>query len=189
MINGLTYDLPLGGVTLVIGLLYVLGHVPGVIWPKAYGKLVKQFPRNYPAGAILTLLAGFWFCWLTATTDLGEMSAMRNVLVTAWAAGAILLVIFVPSFLAVRGLAFLLLLGTEVILSSAFLVDNNAKYVMTVLAYVWAVVGMILVASPFYFRDALEIALQTPQRVRMLSIAGAVFGVVLLALGAFVYPA
>lgn len=187
MINALTYDLPLSGVALVIGALYLLGHLPGVIWPEAFGRWVKSFPRNYPAGVVLTFVAGSWFCWLTATTDLGEMSGLRHILVTAWAAGAVLLIIFVPTFLAVRGLAFLLLLGTELILSSAFLVDNDAKYVMTVLAYVWAVVGMILVASPFYLRDALEVALKTPQRCRILSIAGAAFGAVLLLLGAFVY--
>lgn len=185
--NGLTYDFQLGGVTLVIGALYLLAHLPGVIWPEAFARIAKLFPRNYAAGVLLTLAAGIWFCWLTATTDLGEMSNWRNTLVLVWAVGTILMIIFVPTFLAVRGLAFLLLLGTEVILSSAFLVDSDARLVMTVLAYVWAVVGMILVASPFYFRDALDVALKTPLRCRVLSAAGAVFGVVLLALGALVY--
>lgn len=185
--TSLTYDFSLSTVTLVIGVLYLLGHLPGVFWPKDFRRMLKGFPRNYPLGVVLTLAAGIWFCWLTATTDLGEMSGLRNVLVLAWAVGAVLMMVFVPTFLAVRGLAFLLLLGTEVILSSAFLVDSNARLVMTVLAYIWAVVGMILVASPYYLRDGLEIAVATPQRCRLLSVAGAAFGVVLLALGAFVY--
>lgn len=185
--NGLTYDLSLSWVALAIGTIYLLAHFPGIFWPEFKIRIAKKFPRHYPTGVALTVLAGAWFCWLTATTDLGEMSGWRNTLVMVWAAGTILMIVFVPTFLAVRGLAFLLLLGAEVILSAAFVVDNQARLVMTVLAYVWAIVGMVLVASPFYFRDALDVALKTPQRCRLLSIAGAVFGVVLLALGLFVY--
>jgi hypothetical protein len=183
----MTYDLSLKWVTLVIGFLYLAGHLPGVLAPELFAKIARRFPRHYPAGVILTLAAGIWFCWLTATTDLGEMSPWRNTLVSVWAAGTILMVIFVPTFLAVRGLAFLLLLGTEVILSAAFMTDTDARYVMTVLAYVWAIVGMILVASPYHLRDALEWAFKTPQRCRILCAAGSLFGVLLLILGAFVY--
>ncbi len=185
--NGLTYDLPLSWVALVIAAIYLLAHVPGIFWPEAISAIAKKFPRHYPSGVVLTLVAGVWFCWLTATTDLGEMSGWRNVLVMVWAAGTVLMIVFVPTFLAVRGLAFLLLLGAEVILSAAFVVDNQARLVMTVLAYAWAIAGMVLVASPFYFRDALAVALKTPLRCRLLSLAGAVFGLVLLALGLFVY--
>lgn len=183
----MTYDVSLHWVALVIGAMYLIGHLPGMFWPEKTSRVIKRFPRNYPVGVVLTLAAGIWFCWLTATTDLGEMSGMRNTLVVAWAAGAILLVIFVPTFLAVRGLAFLLLLGTEVILCAAFLVDSESRLVMTVLAYVWAITGMVLVASPYYLRDVLDFVLKTPQRCRLFSVVGVAFGAVILALGLFVY--
>lgn len=187
MNGGLTYDLSLRWVALVIGALYLIGHLPGVICTEATIRFWKKFPRNYPIGVVLTLAAGIWFCWLTATTDLGEMSGWRNVLVCVWALGTLGMIFFVPIFLAVRGLAFLLLLGTEVILSAAFLVDSNARLVMTVVAYAWAIKGIVLVGWPYLMRDAVDIALATPTRCRFCSLAGVFFGAVLIGLGVFVY--
>jgi len=48
---------------------------------------------------------------------------------------------------------------------------------------------MVLVYSPHLWRNAIDFATQTPQRFRLLSWIGAAFGLLLLILGLFVYPA
>ena len=106
----------------------------------------------------------------------------------SWAVAGVLMVIFVPGFLAARGLGCLLLLAATVVLDAAFLVQTPWRYVMTLLAFGWVIVGMVLVYSPHLWRDAIEYATQTPQRLRLFSWPGVVFGLVLIALGLFVYP-
>jgi len=137
---------------------------------------------------VLMLAATFWFVALTSVTDLGEISNVRFQLMAVWTVGGVLLTIFVPTFLAPRGLGCLLLLAAAVIIDAAFLVQTPWRYVMTLTAYWWVVAGMILVYSPHLWRDAILHVTQTPQRFRLFSWPGVVYGLVLIVLGIFVYP-
>jgi len=184
----MTYFVSLKLVAIIIGLLYIAAHLPPALAPARFGPLLKKLPRNYPLGVALTLIATLWFVTLTGLMDLGEISNMRVDLMAIWTAAGVLLVIFVPGFLAARGLGCLLLLGAAVILDAAFLVLTPARFVMTVLAYGWVVSGMVLVYSPHLWRDAIHYVTKTPLRLRLFSWPGVVFGVVLIALGLFVYP-
>jgi hypothetical protein len=47
---------------------------------------------------------------------------------------------------------------------------------------------MVMVYSPHLWRDAINYATKTPQRLRWMSWPGVAFGVLLIALGIFVYP-
>jgi hypothetical protein len=183
----LCYDVSLKWVTIVIALFSLGSSLPGAFSPALYMRLLKQFPRNYIAGAILTALAGFWFAALTAMTDLGEMSDARWWLVIFWLVGTLLQIMLVPTFLAVRGLAMLMLLGVCVILDSAFLIDNPAKYIMVCLAYAWAIMGIAFIASPYLMRDIIDYFFKTERQCRFWCGLKAVLGVGLLALGFFVY--
>jgi hypothetical protein len=137
---------------------------------------------------VLMLAATIWFVVLTGVMDLGEISNIRMWLMTVWAVAGVLVVIFVPGFLAARGLGCLLLLAASVVLDAAFLAQTPWRYIMTILAYYWVIAGMVLVYSPHLWRDATGWATATPERLRLLSWPGVVFGLVLIALGIFVYP-
>jgi hypothetical protein len=181
------YHLSLATVTIVLGLLYLALHLPGALAPSIFIPLAKKFPRNYPAGIALMALAGVWITITTSTMDLGEVSNLRNILVTLWVVGSALMIIFVPAFLAVRGLACVLLLGACVLLDAAFLRNDAIRFVVTIMAYVWAVLGIWLVSQPYRLRDWLDVALASEARCRLVCWPGAVFGVILLVLGLFVY--
>jgi len=184
----MTYFVSLKWTAIIIGLLCVAGHLPSALVPDKAGPVLKSLPRNYPLGVILMLLATLWFVVLTDRMDLGEISNVRMQLMAAWAVAGVLVVIFVPSFLAARGLGCLLLLAATVVLDAAFLALTPWRYVMTLLAYYWVIAGMMLVYSPHLWRDAIGYVTQTPERLRMFSWPGVVFGVVLIGLGIFVYP-
>jgi len=184
----MTYFVSLKVVTIIIGLIIALGHVPPALYPEKFGAFMRSLPRNYPLGVVLMLAATAWFTILTGLMDLGELSNMRTQLMVVWSVAGILVVIFVPGFLAARGLGCLLLLAAAVILDAAFLVQTPARYVMTILAYLWVIAGMVLVYSPHRWRDLINYATKTPQQLRQLSWPGVIFGVVLIALGLFVYP-
>jgi len=184
----MTYFVSLKIVTIIVGLLIALAHLPLALAPERSAAVMRTLPRNYPLGVVLMLLATLWFTTLTGVMDLGEISSARMQLMAVWMIAGVLLVIFVPGFLAARGLGCLLLLSAAVVLDAAFLVATPWRYVMTILAYYWVIAGMVLVYSPHLWRDVIDYATKTPQRLRWMSWPGVAFGVALIALGIFVYP-
>lgn len=184
----MTYFVSLKIVAIVIGLLCLAGHLPVALAPERFGKLLRSLPRNYPLGVVLMLSATLWFTTLTGLMDLGEISSARVQLMVVWTVAGVLVTIFVPGFLAARGLGCLLLLGAAVVLDAAFLVETSWRYVMTLLAYYWVIAGMILVYSPHLWRDAIHYVTRSPQRARAFSWPGVAFGLLLIGLGIFVYP-
>jgi len=184
----MTYFVSLKITAIIIGLLIALGHLPLALDPKRFGPLMRSLPRNYPLGVVLMLSATLWFVTLTGLMDLGEISSARVQLMAVWAISGVLVVIFVPGFLAARGLGCLLLLAAAVVLDAAFLVTTPWRFVMTILAYWWVIAGMVLVYSPHLWRDVINYMTKTPERLRSASWPGVIFGVILIALGIFVYP-
>ena len=161
------YFFPLKWVAFLLGVLYLAGHMPGIVYPKAFGDFLKTLPRARFLGTLVMALATIWFCWVTSIVDLGEMAVWRWRLVSLWAAGGILTIIFVPNFLFPRGMGCLLMLGASVLLDAAFIPDTPWKYLITILAYVWVIAGLVFVYSPHLFRDAVAYAVATPERCRM----------------------
>lgn len=184
----MTYFVSLKLTAIIIGLLAIAGHLPSALAPGKFGPILKSLPRNYPLGVVLMLAATLWFVVLTGMMDLGEISNVRVQLMAVWAISGILVVIFVPGFLAARGLGCLLLMGAAVVIDAAFLIQTPWRFVMTILAYYWVIAGMALVYSPHLWRDAIQYVTQTPQRLRFFSWPGVIFGLLLLVLGLFVYP-
>ena len=184
----MTYFVSLKIVTIIIGLVIALGHLPMALAPERSVRLMRSLPRNYPLGVVLMLSATLWFTTLTGLMDLGEISGARVQLMAVWLAGGVLMTIFVPGFLAMRGLGCLLLLAAALVLDAAFLVATPWRFVMTLPAYYWVIAGMVLVYSPHLWRDAINYVTKTPERLRQLSWPGVAFGVVLIVLGIFVYP-
>jgi hypothetical protein len=183
----MTYFVSLKIVAIVVGLLAVLGHLPFAVAPERWTPTLRGLPRNYPLGVVLMLAATAWFTALTGLMDLGEISSIRSQLMAVWAISGVLLTIFVPGFLAARGLGCLLLLGAAMILDACFLAQTPWRYVLTVAAYLWVIVGMILVYSPHYGREAIQFVTQSPQRLRLFCWPGVVYGALVIALGIFVY--
>ncbi len=184
----MTYFVSLKITAIIIGLLSIAGHLPAAVAPERFTPTLRGLPRNYPLGVLLMLSATLWFVTLTGVMDLGEISNIRVQLMAVWTIAGILVVIFVPGFLAARGLGCLLLLGAALVIDAAFLATTPWRYVMTLMAYYWVVAGMVLVYSPHIWRDAIQYVTETPQRLQLFSWPGVGFGVLLIVLGIFVYP-
>jgi hypothetical protein len=186
-VRTMTYFVSLKITAIVVGLLAVLGHLPFALAPERWTTTLRGLPRNYPVGVVLMLAATVWFTALTGVMDLGEISSIRSQLMAVWAISGVLLTIFVPGFLAARGFGCLLLLGAAVILDACFLAQTPWRYALTVMAYLWVIIGMILVYSPHYGRDAIQFVTQSPQRLRLFSWPGVAYGALVIALGIFVF--
>ncbi len=184
----MTYFVSLRMTAIVLGVIYIAGHLPAALAPGAFTAWSRKLSRNYPLGVVLMLLATLWFVVLTGVMDLGEISNVRVHLMVVWTVAGVLMVIFVPGLLALRGLGCLLLLAAALMLDAAFLATTPWRFVVTLLAYAWVVLGMILVYSPHIGRRWLDWATESDRRLRAFSWPGVVLGLILLVLGIFVYP-
>jgi hypothetical protein len=184
----MTYFVSLKITAFVVGVLCLVGHLPFALAPQRWTALLRSLPRSYPLGVILMLAATVWFTALTGMMDLGEISSIRPQLMVVWALAGLLMVIFVPGFLAVRGLGCLMLLGAAVILDACFLAATPWRYVLTLLAYWWVIAGMVLVYSPHRGRDAIQFITDSPQRLRLFAWPGVGLGALIIVLAIAVYP-
>ncbi|SDU01250.1 hypothetical protein SAMN05444156_1439 [Verrucomicrobium sp. GAS474] len=174
------YSFSLQAVAIVIGLAYLLGHLPGIVRPVATAEWLRTVPRSVPLGFLLFGAAYVWTLFLVATIDLGEFSSYRSGIFIFFLALGLGVLLWARDYLAVRGFACLLCLAADVVLDAAFLHNEPAKLLYVTVAYVWVVVGVVLFFSPYRLRDAIAWATATPLRLKALSLGGSAFGLVLL---------
>jgi len=165
---------------LFLGLVLVGSHLAGLLAPGLGIAAAKSFPRSRFWGTLLLGTATLWTLWIAATTDLGEFSPMRHLIVIGTAAGGILMWKFVPDFLSSRSLGFLLLLAVHPVLETTFLQHGTLKLLLAVLAYVWALAGLFLVGMPYLHRDLIGWVCTERWRWNAACWAGVIYGGVLI---------
>lgn len=174
-------DLGLTGI--LVGLIIALTHAVGLALPGPLMQGAKEFPRSRAWGTALLLIATLWTAWLAHTTDLGEFSPMRALIVLGTAVSGILLWKFVPDFLSSRSLGFLLLLAAGPVLEAVFLRHGILKLALALLAYVWALAGLFLVGMPVLHRDLITWVCARKERWSAACWAGLLYGLFLVIAG------
>lgn len=174
------YDFSLRTVGLVTGFGLVAAHAFALLRTDWTIDKLRQFPRSYSAGLSLFLLAAAWAFWLAATMDLGEFSPNRTLICGAILAAAVMVPLFAEEFLAVRAVGILALLAAEPLLGAAFLRPEQSRLILVVLAYGWAVAGLVLVGAPYVMRDALQWVSRPRGRFRFVAWIGVAYGALLV---------
>lgn len=173
--------------TLIPGLLLVALGVPLLLNHSGFNAVLKGFPRSPAAAYVFFGTGAAWFLyqiWHLSPADFGEY---RTYLFFGFLAVAILSFKCVPDFLAVRGLAAILLLGAMPLLDAAYMeYDKPQRLLMVGVVYVAIALAIWLGAQPWRMRDFLAWLLAQPGRVRGLGGALAGYGL-LLSLVAFTY--
>jgi hypothetical protein len=173
--------------TLVPGILLIVLGLPLLIGHTGYAAMLKAFPRS-TTGAYLFFGAGAaWFLyavWHLSPADFGDY---RHYLFAGFTLVALLSFKCVPDFLAVRGLATLVLMGAMPLLTAAYMeYDKPQRLFMVTLVYVALAAAIWLGAQPWRLRDFFGWLFARPGRERALGGACAGYGV-LLAIVAFTY--
>ncbi|MEO7933659.1 MAG: hypothetical protein ABIT76_10925 [Chthoniobacterales bacterium] len=165
---------------LVVGLGLLIAHA----WALAQGRSLvtplKKFPRSRAWGFILLTVAAVWSLWLMITMDLGEFTSKRPILIAIVPVAYLLTLFFVEEFLAVRALGMVSLLVSCIVLDAAYLHADPLRLPLVVLAYVWIVSALFMVGKPYLLRDAINWVTEKTSRLRLASVAGIVFGVLLI---------
>ncbi|NBZ95815.1 MAG: hypothetical protein EBR40_05215 [Proteobacteria bacterium] len=170
----------LSSVGLVVGVIIAGSHIAGLLVATPAITAAIDFPRSRFWGSALLAIAVIWTLGIAATTDLGEFSPMRHLIVIGVAAGGILTWRFVPDFLSSRSLGFLLLLAAHPVLESTFLQHGILKLLLAILAYGWALAGLFLVGMPYLHRDLIGWVCAERWRWNAACWAGLIYGAVLI---------
>jgi hypothetical protein len=167
--------------SLSLGILLFINHLLALIAPVPCKNFLQHFFRSRLWGIVLLTISGIWVFVLVATIDLGEFSHMRHIMLLAIIVGASLFGWLVPSFLAVRALGFILLLAARPILEITFLQLGFSPFLLSVLAYLWILGGLMLVGIPYLLRDIITI-ITSPKHQRLwalISYLGLIYGLFL----------
>ena len=150
-------------------------------------KSVQEFPRSQTAAYILLGSAAVWFLYKVTQLGPADFGQYKNLLFILFLVVALGSFIFVPDFLAVRGLAALMLLTAGALLDAGYMQYGSAL-VLKAFVYLAIVIALILGANPYKLRDFLEWLYKKEARPRIFGGVFAVYGLLLVAM-AFNYNA
>jgi hypothetical protein len=177
--------LKLSTLAIILGLGLGLPQIYGLLNPKDFAAAVRKFPRSMPWGYALTLLGTVWFLWNLSQESISDFASYKNVLFAGFAGIGVATCIFVQDFLAVRGLALVLLLLAKLMVDTGRprLPDTEWTLVIQTWAYLLVIGGIWFTVSPWRLRDLLEWATANEKRVKVGCGVRLAFGLVVAALG------
>ncbi len=183
----LVYTLSLTQVSLILGGLITVLYGLSLWQPATARKTLTAFPRHYPTGVVLTIIALVWFLWLLTHMDLMEYTKHRPKFLIGFTAIGVASIFYLKDFLAVRALAVILILFGKVMLDAAFMRDETSKFLITVLAYLIIIKGMVYTAWPYLMRDGLNWVYANETRSKFIFGSGLALGIIILCFGIFLY--
>jgi hypothetical protein len=168
---------------ILLGLAAALPQAYGLAKPQPYAGALQRFPRSIPWGIALMLLATAWFCWNLSQESIADLAVYKNVLYLLFVAVGIGSCVFVQDFLAVRGLAVVLLLLAKLMVDMGrpALPHNHWVLIIQMWAYVLVVLGMWLTISPWRLRNWLDWLAGSPQRLKTGCSLAVAFGLFVVA--------
>ncbi|MBI5382738.1 MAG: hypothetical protein HZA31_12640 [Opitutae bacterium] len=148
---------------------------------------LTAFPRSRPATYVCFGAACAWFLYHVWHLSPADFAEYKLYLFIGFAAVGALSFWCVPDFLAVRGLAALVLLAASPLLEAAYMDwAHPQRLLMVGFVFLCISLAIWLGASPYRLRDALEWMFRTEGRPRLVGGVLAGYGAVLLVV-AFTY--
>lgn len=139
----------------------------------------KAFPRSQAAAYLLFGSAAAWFLYLVTQLGPADFGQYKHLLFLLFLGTAVGAFYFVPDFLAVRGLAALMLLTAGVLLDASFM-HYGPALVLKVFVYAAIVAALIIGASPYLLRDFIGWLYKSDRRPRIFGALFALYGLALI---------
>lgn len=155
--------------------------------PENFRAAALRMPRSTTLGYISVALGTAWFLYIFENESLADFAAYKTLLRFGFILLAVLVCLFLKDYLAVRGMAVILLLLAKTTVEMARVVDTDWRLLLVTIAYVWVVVGMWFTVSPWRARDMLEWATANDGRIKTMAIVRVGLGALLLVLGLTVF--
>jgi hypothetical protein len=177
--------------SILLGIGMGLPQIVGLMRPAKLSAAAKKFPRNLPLGIVLMLLGTAWFVWNVNIEPIADFSEFKPYMMAGFTAVGVLSCVFVQDFLAVRGLAVVLLLLGKLMVDTGRPHLDQSPFVLVIQtwAYVLVAAGIWFTITPWKLRDLLNWATATESRTRLLSGLRLAFATFVLVLGLTVFHA
>jgi hypothetical protein len=173
--------------TLIPGVFLLLIGLPLLAANAGVIAALKSFPRSATATWLCFGTGSAWFLYNIWTLSPADFGDYHLPLFIAFAFIAALAFRCVPDFLAVRGLAILMLLAAMPLLMAGYMkFDHPQIYLQKGVIFVGIVLAIWLGAQPWRMRDFLQWLFARTERTRTVGGLLAAYGV-LLAVVAFTY--
>lgn len=170
-----------------LGILISLPQIFGLVKPAEFASAARKFPRSVLPGYFLMGLGTAWFLWNLNAESISDFADYKLWMLTGFGALGLLTCLFVKDFLAVRGLAIVLLLLAKLMLDTARWHDSHWRLVIATWAYLWILAGMWFTISPWRLRDLIHWHTANERRIKIGSAFRLAFGVFVVVLGLAVF--
>lgn len=175
-------------IALLIGLLALAIGGISLAVPARVLAGTERFPRSIWPGRILAAVDLVWAAYNLTLMHLGMFDAWKIHLVWLVPVAIFLCVKYMDDLLSPRTLGGLFLLAAGPVLAAARWNPSDWRLVITVLAYLWIVLGLTFLLEPWWFRRLMPwIVGSTENQVRFGGVLKALLGLGLIALALFVY--
>src|SRR2546426_1444931 len=131
----LMLQIKLSTLAIILGFVFVLLNIYGVLKPAAFAVAARKFPRNTPIGYVLMLISTAWFVANVSHESVADFSSFKPFLYLLFIAVGLGACLFVRDFLPIRGLAVFLLLVAQLMVDTARWIDTPWRLVITTWAY------------------------------------------------------
>ena len=175
--------------TLSIALGVVIGvpQVYGLLNPAKLGAAARRIPRSLPWGYLLMAIATIWFLNNLNAEAISDYASYKPWMLSGFGLIGLATCIFVPDFLAVRGLAIVMLLLAKLMVDTARWTDSEWRLVIVVAAYVMVVAGIWFSVSPWRLRDLINWGTASERRIRAIATTRLAFALLVIILGLTVF--
>ena len=153
---------------ILLGIVLIAGAILAFTQLPKYPDTWRKLPRERVIGFIIGLGCLNWTVNLVQFLLEGGMERFRPFL---WPVAAIIAVAswFYLDYLFTRSLGGILLLVANYLIHAAFVHHAPLRPLLTLNCYLLGILGMILIASPFRFRDALQRAAESARYRQVMS--------------------
>jgi hypothetical protein len=173
----------LSTLSVLLGLVVCAPQIYGLMKPQAFATAARRFPRSIPLGYALMALGTAWFLYNVNEEAASDFATYKDKMMIFFAAIGLGACIFVRDFLAVRGLAVVLLLLAKLMTDTARWVESDWRLVIVVWAYLLVAAGMWFTVSPWRLRDMINWATANERRIKAGCLARLALGLLVLILG------
>lgn len=175
-------------VTWVIGLLTAAGGVMTWLFPAQTRSGWMAFPRSVWPGRLLAAGDLIWAAYEFTLMHLGLFDAWKVHLYWLTPIAIFLCITYLDDLLSPRALGGFLLLVAGPVLDIARWHPSDWRLVIAILAYLWILIGLLFLLSPWWFRRiTIWLTGRGDGAVRFIGALNVLFGLGLMALAFFVY--
>jgi hypothetical protein len=171
--------------SVLLGLGMAAPQVYGLAKPAAFAAAARRFPRNVPIGVVLMLVATAWFLWLVKQEPISDFAVYKSYMMIAFAAIGIGACFYVQDFLAVRGLAVVLLLVAKLMVDTGRPHLGATPWVLVIQAwaYLMVIAGIWFTVAPWRLRDILNWSTANEKRIKIGNSVRLAFALLVVVLG------